>query len=248
MFAVSLSPTFQQIPYGTLVARIDSGSQGLYELSTFLVERKDLEEKSIIFSAKVSRSNLYEHEIRNSSSERMMGFFKNYYLYLSKSQVKYHKELGGDVIKELEEVKVNRASYVNRHKVIVQNSIKEVTAAEDALDKAKKNYLKAKADFERAKEKLATLESAVMESNRLLEERKREANGRESNSKWKMFSSAFESTPEQERDKQFKKVERRHAELVMCMGQIIEKKNLLMDRISNMDNVLQRVSRMFFDH
>lgn len=249
MLGLSLTPSFQQIPYNTVLERVESGTQGLQELTNFLVERKELEEKAIVFSSKVSRSNLYEYEIPNSTGEKVLGFFKNYFLFLSKAQVKYHKGLGENIVKELEELKVLRTSGITKHKLIVQNSLREVTNAEDALDKAKKNYMKAKLDFEKAKEKLALLEQNVVDHQRMLEEKRREqlANGgkEKKDSKWKMFSSAFEADHEGKRDDQFKRVGRRHNELVLCMGQIIEKKNALVDRISNMDAALERATHAF---
>lgn len=243
MTSISLVPTFEQVPYNSLISRIDNGSQGLFELTNLFNERKELEEKNVLHSAKVSRSNIYEYEINSSSCECVLGFFKNYHLFLSKVQVKHHKGLGEIIIKDLDDLKISRAALVNRHKIAVQNCLREVAHAEEALDKAKKNYQKAKSDLERGKNKLVVCEAAVVEAQRVSEEKKlREAGGRDSN-KFSMgrMLSAFENTPEQERDKQQKKVDRRNNEVALCQSQIVEKKAMLMDRISVMDSALQKV-------
>lgn len=239
----SLIPTFEQVPYNGLVARVDSGSQGLFELTHLLLERKELEEKAVLYSAKVGRSNLYEHEIGNSSSERVLGFFKNYHLFLSKSQVKLMKGFSETIIKDLEEQKLSRASTLNKHKVSVQNCLRDVTQAEEALEKAKKNYLKAKMDYERGKEKLTIADQAVLDAQKLS---RKELQSKDAN----RFSvgrvlSAFENTPEQERDKQQKKVERRRSELITCLGQIGEKKTALLEKIAGMDYALARATTAF---
>jgi hypothetical protein len=243
----SLIPTFEQIPYNALITRIDNGSQGLFELTNLFIERKELEEKNVLHSAKVSRSNVYEYEINNSSCERVLGFFKNYHLFLSKAQVKHHKAFGDVIIKDLDDLKLSRAANVNKHKVAVQNCLRDVTNAEDALDKAKKNFAKAKADLERSKMKLIGAEAAVVEAQRVFEEKKKENMGKETtnSNKFSMgrMLSAFESTPEQERDKMQRKVDRRSQDVASCLQQIFEKKCLLMEKIASMDSTLQKVDR-----
>lgn len=107
--ALTTEPSFQQVPYQVLLQRIDSGrctfvsgschyfliiyilpfSQSLFELTNAIIERRELEEKCVLHATKISRMNIFEHEVPDSSSERVLGFFKNYHIYLSKAQVTY---------------------------------------------------------------------------------------------------------------------------------------------------------------
>jgi hypothetical protein len=48
---------------------------------------------------------VYDHEINASTSEKALGFFKNYFIYLTQEHVKYHKSLNDDVLKALDAVK-----------------------------------------------------------------------------------------------------------------------------------------------
>jgi hypothetical protein len=56
-------------------------------------------------STKISRQSVYDHEINASTSEKALGFFKNYFIYLTQEHVKYHKSLNDDVLKALDAVK-----------------------------------------------------------------------------------------------------------------------------------------------
>lgn len=237
-----LVPTFQQIPLSTLVNRVDSGSQGLFELSAILHERKEMEEKSFVHYLKVSRSSLYQHEIEASTSERMLGFFKNYHLFLYRALQKQQKDYLDLLIKDIEDLRAKRAASINKHKAQVQHCLKDISLAQDALDKAKRYYSKAKVDFERSTERLGLAEKAVEENTRLMEEKRKEFPNKDSKfSVGRMLSSAFESTPEQERDKQQKKVEKRKDEMAMAAENILEKKQFLIDMISAHDIEVQKV-------
>ena len=243
-----LIPTFHQIPYTSLINRIDQGTQSLFELHGLLNERKELEEKQIYYMSKVSRANLYSYEIETSSTERLLGFFKNYHLYLSKEYVKFHKEFNDEVVKMLEDFKISRAALVNKDKTFIQTKLREVNQAEEALDRAKKHAQKCKKDLEKSSEKLTNYERIYQEAKQKEEEKKREqaANptARESGGKFnvaRMFTSAFESSPEQDRDRQQKKVEKRREELRLANEAILEKKRMLLDLLAQLDEGFQKV-------
>jgi hypothetical protein len=159
--------------------------------------------------------------------------------------MKQQKELSDILIKDLEDYKVTRAASINKHRINVQNSMKDIAIAQEALDRAKKNYNKAKNDLHDANDKLSALEIIVATN---AEEKTKEVQGRES-SRFSMgrMLSAFEVTPEQERDKLQKKRVRKYSELISCITQIAEKKNNLMDKINILDNAMQKVfSYLFF--
>lgn len=243
-----LFPTFQQIPYSHLARRADAGSVGLNHLSSLLQERKEIDERIILFELKMSKTQAFQYEIETSTSERLLGFQKNYYIYLSKAHINIHKDFDA-TIKELEDLKVRRTTTTNQVKMNVQGSLREVALAEEALEKAKKGFVKAKADFERGVEKLKVLERGVIDYHRNLEEKKKEQSNRDSTkfSMGRMFQSAFESHPEQDRDKQQKKVFRRKNEMTLAANNIIEKKKHLLLCLTTVDQHLQLASTTFQD-
>lgn len=243
MLEDKLIPSFQQIPYTELVKRIDAGSNGVLELSNMLHERKDLHEKTILFELKMSKANIFQHEIPTSTSERMLGFFKNLYIFVARSHIKTHKEFNDSVLKELDDLKSMRTSTVNRTKQLVNNGLRDIQMAEEALEKAKKAFNKAKHDYERSVDKLKNCERAVIEHQRVMEEKKKE-NAAKDPSKFsmgRMFQSAFEAHPEQDRDKQIKKVERRSDEMIHAANMIIERKRSLLSCMDALDRYLQEV-------
>jgi hypothetical protein len=242
-----LIPTFQQIPYTELVKRIDEGSNGILDLSNMLYDRKEIHEKEILFEQRMSKSNVFTHEIPTSTSERMLGFFKNFYIYVARGHIKTHKEFNDSVIKEIDDLKQMRTATVNRTKQHVNTGLKDIHHAEDALEKAKKAFAKAKADYERGVDKLKTLEKAVIEHQRAVEEKKRENLTKDPSkfSMGRMFQSAFESHPAQDRDRQIKKVERRHDEMIQAANSIIERKRFLLNCMDSLDSHLHEAAAIF---
>jgi hypothetical protein len=235
-----LIPTFHQVPWSNLISRVDSGSQALFELQTLLQDRKENDERQLVHYMKMSKANLFQHEIETSTSERMLGFFKNYHLFVHKALINQHKEFIDVILKDLETLKVDRATIINKHKVSIQTCLRDIANAQEGLEKAKKNYVKTKADFLRSIERLTQAEKAVEENIRLTEERKKDMSSKESN-KWSRMFSAFESTPEQERDKQQKKVEKRRDELSIAADAIIERRQLLLNMLARYDEEIQLV-------
>lgn len=65
--------SFSQVPINTAVERADNGSFLLSEMCKIFQGRIDLEDMEINYSMKVSRPNLYESEIRSSTTERALG-------------------------------------------------------------------------------------------------------------------------------------------------------------------------------
>jgi hypothetical protein len=243
---MSQTPTFDQVPLQSVIERIDKGNLCLIELVNLFKARLEVEEKKIFFSTKTSRVNIYEYEIPSSSSEKALGFFKNYFLYLSQDYAKYHKSMLDNILKRLEGVKNYRTNEITKYKSMVQNCSKEVLLANEALDKAKKYFVKAKTDVQTAKVKLVALEELVIETSKLNEEKKRE---KEKDSTYsgsgKYFMGqmlkAFESTPEQERDKQEKKLIKKYNHMIDCASDIVMKKKALMTKMEERDGAVQMV-------
>lgn len=239
-----LIPTFNQIPYHELIQRVDKGTQSISELLNLFNDRKEVQEKLILYLIKVSRSKMYENEIETSTSERLLGFFKNYHLFQSKAESKVLKELSDNLAHHLEELKHSRIIFINNMKNQIQTIVKDVTVAQDAVIKAKKHHAKTKQDYQRSVEKLSTLEIAAKEYLKLQEEKKRESLNNKDNSKFsvgRMFS-AFETTPDQDRDKQIRKVEKRRNEMIQASNLILEKRNFLLELLYSADNAFDLVN------
>lgn len=240
-----LTPTFAQVPYNKALNRIEQGSQSLNELITIMNERKEIEEKSVLYSAKISKSNIFEYEIDNSTNERVLGYFKNYYLYLSRVQIKNHKEVNDIIIRNLDELRTERNKVVDKYKAIISNCMKDVTSAEELLDKAKKNYVKSSKDYQLATNKLVASEIACEEWKKSMENKKllQQQQGKSDKTNFSMgrIISAFESTPENDRDKQNKKVIKKKCEMASSFDQITEKKRNLIEKISAIDDSIAKV-------
>jgi hypothetical protein len=234
--------SFSQIPLPRLLYRVDIAEQGSNEFLSFLQSRYELEEKNVLFSVKMSRMNIYEQEIPYSKSEKALGFLKNFFLFNSREHVSYHKTFGEDILRRVEETKAARALEIIKYKNIVQNSIKQVYFASDLLDKAKINYSKLKLDLTSYKEKLLLANQAVVEYERINEEKKKDKDLNKTNKSTmsKMFSR-FESSPEEDRDKLLVKVAKKDEKVRNALELIESKKQLLAIALNSRDYSIQEV-------
>lgn len=228
-----IESSFEQVPYTSIMERLDAGSQCLFEFANIMMANLENIQRNISFSSTISRTHIYENEISHSGTEKSLGFFKNYHLFVAKQQVQYHKTLSDSVHKSIEEVKTNRAAILLKHKTAVQLANKEVSNAHDALDKAKKLYIKAVADLDGAKERLIASESDI---EKLQDDKKHNFMGR--------MLSAFESTPIQDREKQQRRVIKRINNVLLCRRDIAAKRRLLKEKISLRDAAIAQVRRL----
>lgn len=65
--------SFNHIPMDTMISRVDNGTVLMSEMAKIFQARLDVEDREIGFSIRVSRPNLYELEIPNSSAEKSLG-------------------------------------------------------------------------------------------------------------------------------------------------------------------------------
>jgi hypothetical protein len=236
-----LLPTFIQVPFHTLIHRMDNGSRGLLQFSSLLAERKDLLEKDIFYALKVGKSNVFDFEIEASTSERLLGFYKNYYLYLYRATMTHHKDYTDNVLHSLDLLKTQRGARILNIKQQIQNDLRNITTAKEGLEKAKKVLLKANQDHVRATDKLSGLEKAVLDAQRGQEEKQKEGLvGKDKFLMGRVFS-AFESHPEQDRDKQVRKVEKRRHELLAAKQGILERKKDLLEAYAALDEDYNKV-------
>ena len=201
-----------------------------------------MEDREIGYSMRVSRPNLYENEIRFSTSERALGYLKNYYLYLSRDQALFRRHMDEEVVFELDNYKSIRLADITKHKTEIEKVLEDVKQNEENLIKSKKSLLKTLEDIQFAREKLFQIERAIEDFQaKMTEERKKEKEkviGR--------FFSAFETNPIQEREKQVKKIERLDQEAAMKVKDIALKKKLLLESIARKDDVYGKVFNFIY--
>jgi hypothetical protein len=224
--------------------------------------RLSLEKSTYSFSQTVSTKSLHEFELRLSTGERTMGILKNYYLYGAMEQLKYQRAIKEGVVTKLANLKAARAAILQRSKLLIENSSREVKLAGEALNKAKVVFAKAKLEVHVQRDKLKVLEQEALEAAaaaEVLAKQRAEggADGEGGSAPGaakgkggtfsKMFSAAFETTPEMERDKQSKRVGRRVSDLISASADIKTKKALLCEKISVRDFSIQQAVQALED-
>lgn len=226
-----LESSFEQIPFAAVTHRLDQGSQCLHEFSRIISANLENMQRNITFTSTISRTHIYESEIVASVTEKSLGFFKNYHLFVAKEQVLYYKELGEVVFKNIEDVKSNRLTVATKHRNAVQMAIRDVHLAMDALDKAKKNLGKAITELSVAREKLIHLDNEIEKAQ---EEKKSNFMGR--------MLTVFEATPSQDKDKYQKRIQKKIGIVITCKRDILLKKRLLKEKIHIRDVTIAQVS------
>jgi hypothetical protein len=200
-----------------------------------------MEDKELGYSTRVSRPNLYENEIRLSTSERALGFLKNYYLFLSKEQSSFRRSLDEEVVFQLENYKTIRYTDIMKHKTEIDKINEEIKWNEENLLKAKKSLFKTLDEVQNGKEKLIQIEKLIEEFLiKMTEEKKKEKEkviGR--------FLSAFESNPMTEKERQVKRLERLENEVNQKVKEIAMKKRILLESLSRKDEVVTKALKSF---
>lgn len=250
--------SFRSVPVLTVLETCSRGSDSLSGLLEIMEGRLSLEKTSYSFSQTVSTKSLHELELRLSTGERTMGILKNYYLYGAMEQLKYQRAMKEGVVAKLSNLKTARAAVMQRSKTLIENSSREVKLAGEALNKAKVVFSKAKLEVHVQRDKLKVLEQEAAEAAaaaaEILAKQRAEggADGEGGAAKGKgtfskMFSAAFETTPEMERDKQAKRVGRRVSDLISASADIKTKKALLCEKISVRDFSVQQAVQALED-
>ena len=165
----ALSFTF--VPFDKLVTRLDQSASGGKEAVELLEDRYKHEYNCAAHSILASKTDLYSYEIENSSSERMLGSFKNWNLYLSRSQIQYVNDLKDKVIAPLTSNTKEGLKILQQQRLQVSNANKRVADAAEILIKSKKNW--AKTEKEAIKE-MDKFDSSFRDSFR---NKEREING-----------------------------------------------------------------------
>ena len=145
-----------------------------------------------------------------------------------------------EVVFELDSVKATRLSEVARHKENVEAISREVRGLEEALHKTKTAFGRCVFDVQRYQQKVKEASEAVAEAQNMSEERRRERE-REGKQLMGRFLSAFETTPEQERDKCLKKLAKYEADMHAKSKEIDMRRKALLDAIARRDDIYAEV-------
>jgi len=238
--------TFESIPYAKVLERVENSEKSSAELLKAFQQKLEQEEKNVQYSAKLSRISIYENEIKNSTTEKGLGYLKNYFLFNWKEQVKCQVELDTKVIKKFNEERLTRSNELNMFKQRVSNGKKESEIMMDNLNKAKKVYEKTKIDLKQAKDRLVMLNAVCLENE--MNHDKIVEKAANKGTLGRMLSSTkglWETTPESERIRWGQKVERREKRLQDCIIDIATKKRLLIEQIEQTDNTVQSAINAF---
>jgi hypothetical protein len=200
-----------------------------------------MEDKELGYSTRVSRPNLYENEIRLSTSERALGYLKNYYLYLSKEQNSFRRQLDEEIVFQLENYKTIRLTDILKYKTEIEKVLEEVKLSEENLFKTKRNYYKILDEVHTSKEKLILIEKGIEELSLKMTEEKR----RDKEKVIGRIMSAFESNPIQEREKLLRRLEKLEIEIGFKVKEISYKKKILLETIARKDEVYGKALKSF---
>ena len=238
--------SFESIPYQRVLERIDKGEISTLELFRCYQQRLEQEEKNVHYSAKLSRIAIYEHEIKQSTCEKSLGYLKNYFLFNWKEQVKCQVDLDTKIVKTISEERLSRITELDVFKKAVSTCMKDCEIMTDHLNKAKKLYEKSQCDLKIAKDRLVLVEAVCLE-NEMNNDKKEEKAPNKGILRGMLSSTKqlWESTPEGERIKFREKVKRREKRVEDCLSNIAVRKRVLKERIEDTDNAIQSAINAF---
>lgn len=159
---------------------------------------------------------------------------------MSREQASFRRVMDEQISFELLTYKSERISEVTNNKNEVLAATQDVHTAEENLLNSKRNFVKAMEDVQAVREKLVQVEQTIVELSKLNEEdRKRKE--KENRHIMGRFFSAFDSTPEQDKEKLLKKLKKLELEMIACSGDIVTKKNELISKIYVKDMLCKKV-------
>ena len=164
--------TFNQIPFQQLSDRVEKGTKVCIDLHGVMKGRLDILDQESRFSDMISRTNIYENEIPQSSSEKSIGMMKNYFLYLTRELVEGRKYLDESVAREMEGYKLCHHKQTSQYTTICQTAISEVDIAYQKLDFSKEKAKLIETSLKDAKGKLHQVQLQLDNIARLSAEEK----------------------------------------------------------------------------
>lgn len=159
---------------------------------------------------------------------------------MAREQAILRKNFDEGVVKDLECYKIARSKVVSQYLTLCQNAISEVDSAYSKLDAAKALRSVVKNSLDEASEKLEGMDKLARELASMTEQQRRERE-REQNKDvlGRMFGLTL--TPEQEREKALKKVNKLKCELLAATEDITSKRRELIRKIEIRDDTIDKV-------
>lgn len=148
-----LLPSFQLVSLQTAIERTENGLKSINEIWKIFSTATS----SISSMTNLSRLNIHQYEIPNSTSSQALDKLLDYYSQSSKDQVLYHENLRNQIVKTLEESKSHLYFQVEQQKLLIRNASKKASTAQEGLEKSKRQMHKATEDMRSAKDKLLNL-------------------------------------------------------------------------------------------
>ncbi len=168
-------------------------------------------------------------------------YLKNYYLFLSREQASYRRNLDEDLLSHYEEKRLNRLNIVTDHKNNITEINDEASEASSNLVKAKQSYVKILNEVELARQKLNSAEKNLQALRNLSDSERRKKKEEENKYSMGRLFSAFERTPEEEVKYQAKKLSKSEAEMQAILQEIEDKKKILLDKIEKKEYIYNQV-------
>jgi hypothetical protein len=239
--------TFAQIPLSTLLERIEKGSSSFNELFDIMKVRQALADALLPYHAKISKTNIYLDEIPGSTSEKAVGFLKNYHLFQNQDAYKYSAHFRDNVIVPMFAVKKANETEVQHLIGTFKTSQNELIVAAENLEKTKKELQVAKESFEKSNAKYIHLNLVAEEALKSQEAKRREIIDqptKQSFSMGRMLTStlsAFETNPETDKIKQMEKCRKRYKTLLQKNEEVRHKKKLLTQQYEQNEEIIDMV-------
>lgn len=161
-------PSFLQISFKKIIVRVENGTKSLNLLINILKDYYDIKKKDIFYYTQVSHTDIYLNEITNSSTERVLGYLKNYYTDLAKIHTNNADELKNSIIIELEYLKTRRVDVINHYKYALQQVKTNYLNLDTTYNKLKKTFIKLSIDYKKYYEKIYLLNNLIEDKNKLL--------------------------------------------------------------------------------
>lgn len=168
-------------------------------------------------------------------------YLKNYYLYVSREQASYRRNLDEDLLSELEENRLKRLNKVTEHKNNISESTEAAAEASANLIRAKDTYMKVLGEVEIVRQKLSAAVSTLHALKNMTEAQRKKKKEEENKYSMGRLFSAFDRTPEEECKHQSKKL-RKLEMLASEKRQDIEaKKMILLEMIQRKESFYAQV-------
>jgi hypothetical protein len=142
---------------------------------------------------------------------------------------------------ELLSYKSQRIAEVTNCKNEIANAQDEIEVAQEQLLECKRQFIKTMDDVQQQRERISLLDVTIAENAKMSEAEKLKKE-KEYKPLMGRILSAFEQTPENEREKLQKKLKRLEADLLGYSAEIQGKKKHLVNRIALKDALLKKVS------